>query len=325
MVAGELPPNFSTLSQGSGPVDIYNNIIQGNLTNDDGGGIRFLMPGNYTMTVYNNLIVDNISTHEGGGIALDDATNVRIYNNTVMKNLTTATATTSDGTPAPAGLSTGLNSDLLQAMLPTGAPTISQPLLFNNIFWDNRAGHWDGANVVGIGGINNLGQHDPNPINYWDIGVSGNFATLQPTYSILSHTANPGVTFTTTQYFVDPGVVSAYDSYIIAVSFRGDAHFVGNTTVAITVPTTIVGDYHLITDTLPGAFNQPYRACPTCTAQTITAPSFDVDNQPRPANAAGGRVMDIGADQVSNVVVLPASEDMTANITQFYMPLMLQH
>ena len=64
------------------------------------------MAGNFPMNVYNNMIVNNVSTHEGGGIALDDAPNVRVFNNTIMKNLTTATAVTSDGRPAPAGLST---------------------------------------------------------------------------------------------------------------------------------------------------------------------------------------------------------------------------
>ena len=43
------------------------------------------------------MIVNNVSTHEGGGVALDDTPNVRIYNNTVMKNMTTATAVTSNG------------------------------------------------------------------------------------------------------------------------------------------------------------------------------------------------------------------------------------
>ena len=88
-------------------MDIHDNMVQANLANDDGGGIRFLMAGNYPINVYNNMIVNNVSTHEGGGIAIDDAPNVRIYNNTIMKNITTATAMTSTGAPAPAGLSTG--------------------------------------------------------------------------------------------------------------------------------------------------------------------------------------------------------------------------
>ncbi len=96
MIAGELPVTAGELSPGSGAVDIYNNQIQANLANDDGGGLRFLMAGGAggvdVMNVYNNMIVNNVSTHEGGGIGLNDAPNVRIFNNTIMKNLTTATA-----------------------------------------------------------------------------------------------------------------------------------------------------------------------------------------------------------------------------------------
>ena len=121
-------------------MDIYNNLIQGNLANDDGGGLRFLMAGNFRFNVYNNMIVNNVSTHEGGGIGINDAPNVRVFNNTIMKNITTATAVTSDGTPAPAGLSSSANSVQLQATLPAGSPAYSNPLVFNNIFWDNRAG-----------------------------------------------------------------------------------------------------------------------------------------------------------------------------------------
>ena len=80
------------------------------------------MAGNFPMNVYNNFIVNNVSTHEGGGMSLNDAPNVRFFNNTVMKNLTTATAVTSNGIPAPAGLSTSQNSALLQATLPGGSP-----------------------------------------------------------------------------------------------------------------------------------------------------------------------------------------------------------
>ena len=141
MIAGELPANTATLSPGSGPVDIYNNLIQANLSNDDGGGLRFLMAGNFPMNVYNNFIVNNVSTHEGGGIALNDAPNVRVYNNTIMKNLTTATAVTSNGAAAPAGLSTSTNSALLQATLPAGSPTLQQPAAVQQHLLGQPGGH----------------------------------------------------------------------------------------------------------------------------------------------------------------------------------------
>ena len=150
MIAGELPATTTALSPGSGPVNIYNNLIQANLSNDDGGGLRFLMAGNFPMNVYNNMIVNNVSTHEGGGVAIDDAPNVRFYNNTVMNNKTTATAITSNGSPAPAGLSTAQNSAQLQATLPGGSPLFSNPLLFNNIFWNNWAGTRNLSTVTGI-------------------------------------------------------------------------------------------------------------------------------------------------------------------------------
>ena len=129
MVAGELPPTPTQLSPGTGPVTIDGNVIQANLANDDGGGIRLLQtsgshvsrtnPG--TISITNNTIANNVSAHEGGGIALDDAAFVNIVDNTVTKNLTTATAVTSNGDAAPAGLSTAANSDLLQARLRNGA------------------------------------------------------------------------------------------------------------------------------------------------------------------------------------------------------------
>ena len=151
MIAGQLPANPATLSPGSGAVNIHHNLIQANLGNDDGGGIRMLMAGDYPINITNNMIVNNISTHEGGGIALDDAPQVRIVNNTIMKNITTSTAATSNGDPAPAGVSTTSNSDQLQATLPAGSPVFSRPVMFNNIFWDNRAGTWTGGGVSGIG------------------------------------------------------------------------------------------------------------------------------------------------------------------------------
>ncbi len=119
---------------------IDGNVILGNLGGDDGGGIRFLNAGTGQMNVFNNMIVDNVSAHEGGGISLNDAPNVRIFNNTVAENVTTATASTSNGSAAAAGLSTSRNSTALQNTLPGGSPLFSNPLLFNNVFWHNRAG-----------------------------------------------------------------------------------------------------------------------------------------------------------------------------------------
>ncbi|MDX6570802.1 MAG: large repetitive protein, partial [Gaiellales bacterium] len=173
-IAGELPANPDTLTQGSGAVDIFDNVVQSNLANDDGGGLRLLMvdgPGARTtapnrINIYNNTLADNISTHEGGGIAMDDASNVTFDNNTVVRNITTATAATSNGQPAPAGLSTSVNSTLEQNRLAIGAPAISRPIMFNNIFWDNRAGSYTPAGIQGIGLAGDNGK-----VRLWDFGI----------------------------------------------------------------------------------------------------------------------------------------------------------
>jgi hypothetical protein len=79
IIAGELATDTAANygepggPQGSGPVDIYNNLIVGNMAEDDGGGLRFLMVGDFLMNVYNNMIANNVSMHDGGGVSLDDA------------------------------------------------------------------------------------------------------------------------------------------------------------------------------------------------------------------------------------------------------------
>ncbi|MEZ4866169.1 MAG: choice-of-anchor D domain-containing protein [Caldilineaceae bacterium] len=285
MIAGELPANTTTLSPGTGPVDIYNNLIQANLGNDDGGGIRFLMAGNFPMNVYNNLIVNNVSTHEGGGISLNDAPNVRVYNNTIMKNLTTATAVTSNGLPAPAGLSTSANSDMLQATLPGGSPTFSNPLLFNNIFWDNRAGTRAGTGVTGL---------DQAGANYWDLGVADAPGLLAPTNSILQVTT--GTTPDGSNSNADPAVVMPYDLSVAFNVWRNNPNFVGAILVAVDLPANLLGNYHL-TD-CPGS---PACDLGAASKSSVNAPADDIDGDARPAGAG----FDSGADEVVSVVNAP--------------------
>jgi hypothetical protein len=278
MIAGQLPADPTALSPGSGEVDIYNNLVQANLSNDDGGGIRFLMVGRHNINVYNNMIVNNISTHEGGGISLNDAPTVRIYNNTIMKNLTTATALTSTGIPAPAGLSTSVNSDQLQATLPGGWPLFSDPLLFNNIFWDNRAGLRSADGVFGLG-IANTG-----PINNWDMGVAGTSFLLSPSNSILQTTLGT-VASATNKVGQDPLVVSQYDASVTFQAWRTNPNFVGAILVAADLPPYLLGNYHLQS-------GSPAIDAGAASKNGVSAPAFDIDNQPRPISA-----YDIGADE----------------------------
>jgi uncharacterized repeat protein (TIGR01451 family) len=294
MIAGQLPTDPSILSPGSGAQSIHDNLIQSNLANDDGGGLRFLMAssdcdGNLTNTtyrpcainVYNNFLVDNVSAHEGGGIALDDAPNVRIYNNTVMKNVTTATAVTSDGSPAPAGLSTGQNSSLLQARLNatyTSPPTFSNPLLFNDIFWDNRAGSRVAGTVVGIGA-----SGDATPINRWDLGTADGTGTLTITDSVIQQDNGVHAFNGSNNDQADPLAVDPYDVSLAFAPWRTNPNFTGAIIVGLDVPPKLLGDYHL-QGVVSSASNQgvPTKAVPTYQGGgTLAAPQTDYDAQIR--------------------------------------------
>jgi hypothetical protein len=252
---------------------------------------------------YNNIIVNNVSTHEGGGVSINDAPLVIFYNNTVMKNMTTATAMTSTGIPAPAGLSTSPNSALLQATLPGSYPTYSNPVLFNNIFWDNRAGSWDGTGVYGLGL-----DGDPGPIHNWDMGVTDPAYYLAPTYSIIqsaqgiSTSAHPS-----NRMNVDPLVRTMYDTSVQVLAWRTNPNFVGVNLVAVDAPPILMGDYHI----------QPL-ASPAVNAGVLTtggfiAPNLDIDGDTRPS--AGG--IEIGADEVGPLsgllVVIPGAAYDVAN------------
>jgi len=291
MIAGQLPANPASLSPGTGPVDIYDNQIQVNMANDDGGGLRFLMAGNFLMNVYNNMIVNNISTHEGGGIGINDAPDVRVYNNTIMKNITTATAVTSDGLPAPAGLATSANSALLQATLPVGAPVFSNPLLFNNIFWDNRAGTRAGACVTGIGAA-----CDPNPtlILNWDLSVADGSGLLSPTNSMLQ-VATGTIPSASNQVGVNPNVIATFDVNVAFTPWRTNPNFVGAILVTVDVPPDLMGDYHLLASST--AVNAG-AGSKTAGAVTVSAPTFDIDGNGRPSS--GG--YEIGADELPGPV-----------------------
>jgi uncharacterized repeat protein (TIGR01451 family) len=292
MIAGQLPTDPALLSPGSGAVSIHENLVQANIANDDGGGIRFLMAGNFPMSVYNNFIVDNVSSHEGGGIALDDAPNVRIFNNTIAKNVTTATATTSNGEPAPAGLSTGRNSTQLQATLPSGSPLFSNPLLFNDIFWDNRAGRRVAGTVVAIGA-----SGDATPIDRWDLGTADASGLLAPTNSIVQQNAGAHpYTTSGTNSSSDPQLVDPFDVSLVFAPWRTNPNFVGAIIVGLDLPPKLLGDYHLRNSASP-AFNlgASSKAIPGYQGGgSLAAPTTDYDGHPRPAR--GG--FDAGADEI---------------------------
>ncbi len=288
MIAGELPPTPTDLSPGTGPVSIDANVIQANLANDDGGGIRLLQAsgsnvgprGLGRISITNDTIVNNISAHEGGGIAIDDALFVDVTDTTVAKNITTATATTSDGTPAAAGLTTAAVSGPLQAWVNSvftgvkkvgatsyrtndylvstrlsadGSPQSSwlgfcRPTLLNDVFVDNRAGSYYGGVVTGIGAGDKIN---------WDVQVVDQAAgatapmTLAPVGTVFD---DPGHTqylsgSSYKQVAANP-FVSPYDVTVSVLALRANPQFRQAAIVTAYLQYDQLGDYHLMsTDT----------------------------------------------------------------------------
>jgi hypothetical protein len=274
MVAGELPADPNRPSPGSGAVTIDANYVQANVANDDGGGIRMLQAGNFPIGVTNNVVASNVSTHEGGGIALDDSVDVRIVNNTVMDNITTATALTSNGRPAPAGLSTTMNSDQLQATLPANAARFSNPKSFNNIFWNNRAGSWNGLYVSGIGAPE---APAGDPLNFWDMGSIDGAGPLTPTSSLLQTTTGTTPS-ATNKVGVNPVVVSEFQTSVTIELSRTFPSFRQAVIVVQHVPGTQFGNYHLTAGSPALDSGVPLRMFGTV---LVMAPRLDIDGDTR--------------------------------------------
>jgi Polysaccharide lyase family 4, domain II len=323
MIAGELPTSTNQLSTGAGQVTIDANEIIANLSNDDGGGLRFLMaagPTNARMTVTNNIIANNVATHEGAGIAIDDTPDVRIVNNTIVKNITTATAMTSDGLPAPAGVSTGANSALLQARLNrlgglARTTKFSNPVLLNNIFWDNRAGTWTAAGVTGVGLTG-----DASPIFKWDVGTTDGSGTPKLFGSLYdSAPTSPlyhgGTGFDATAGGNNPlaptanpaGLRTPYDLKVSVASWRTFPNFRPAAIVTLDLPIRQVADYRLsITRPAPdrvvdGGVGQAANAS-AFSPTTVVAATTDIDDGTRP----GGQRHDVGADEFASAASITA-------------------
>jgi len=222
-----------------------------------------------SVAITNNIIVNNVAGWDGAGISLEDALNVSIVNNTISSNDSLATSgvlTQSIGTPqasAPAGsctqtgpsgpntascpqsagVTTEGNSPVLTTTFtgltitcPTGQTNctgFSNPLLKNNLIWQNRS-FYIGVGNLGQGSLNqqNLvslfnaftGTNAPvqtasgqctSGVSYWDVGVRGDTGpsnhgsgfSLNPTYSLLD---DPGDYSTGNNLGANPDIASQY-------------------------------------------------------------------------------------------------------------------
>jgi hypothetical protein len=215
--------------------------------------------------VTNNIIVNNVAGWDGAGISLQDSLDVSIINNTISSNDSLASSgvlTQSIGTPeasAPAGncvnaagttscpqsagVTSTQNSSLMTTSLtgltitcPFGTAypckAISNPLLMNNVIWQNRtfiigvgnlgAGTlnqqklvslFDGLSPTTAAPVQTAAGQCTTGVSYWDIGVRGDTGptnhtggTLNPTYNLLTSVTG----YPTTNHAIAPGFVSQY-------------------------------------------------------------------------------------------------------------------
>ena len=206
----------------------------------------------YSVNVTNNIIVNNVAGWDGAGISLHDSLKVNIVNNTIASNDSLASSGTlfqtfrRDLTSAPppnsiagvcdnsnaqgcsasqrqaAGISIAPNSSNLTSSFagltincPTDHPNckaISNPVLYNNVLWQNRSFHIElggtpdplfGQNIVTL--VPTLNQtatgQCANGAFYWDLGIRGDVFnvnsgaghqsgfTLNPLHSVLTSTS----------------------------------------------------------------------------------------------------------------------------------------
>jgi hypothetical protein len=306
-------PLAGQLTAGSGTVTIDGNLISGNLAGaGDGGGIRFesingqdvqASPndrgGWHYLNVFNNIIVNNITGLAGGGMSLQDAAAVRMINNTIAHNDSTATAgeafapdSPNLSTPQPAGIVSRVHSNALQQAFGASTfETFADPeLFFNNIIWQNRSFYWelDDEGDFGLIPRINLGE----PVVYADLGVLGTNGMLHPQSSILTDTTGYG----TSNISADPLFINDY--------FNGSRSSVVPSNTAIQTapafdeggnfidvqfgPLTLTGDYHI-------SPNSPAIDAVTWSVVTDFAElAVDFDEGPRPEAA---HEVDIGADE----------------------------
>ena len=210
----------SLLGNGTGDdIVVERNTIEFNNSDDDGGGIFLLRPLEDTVLLQNNFINNNLAQDFGGGIALDDAADAFIINNTVAYNVSTSTAEDADrsscfpgGAPPPGqpALQLPARRRHRQRAPQRGAvhagdgSTFSDPVMFNNIIYQNEAYFWGATTEAGapVDGVVLAGVIDLEVV---DGGVPGN--CLDPRESILTVDYGPDdADCTTTHASNDVGV-----------------------------------------------------------------------------------------------------------------------
>lgn len=131
-IAAQLTPLGGTV-QGTGDVAVNANLFQGNQAGAGSGGavsIARTLPGD-DVVLANNMVINNVTGYAGAVALSGNTGNVRLVNNTVASNVSTATTRQAFGV----ALGAPSNPQIAGVALLDGAA----PTLLNNILWGNRS------------------------------------------------------------------------------------------------------------------------------------------------------------------------------------------
>jgi hypothetical protein len=332
---------------------ISQNLIQGNKSGDDGGGIRTsrfngLDVSNnsadpdrwFKIDIFNNIIVNNSSADHGGGLSFDDTVSLRVVGNTIARNDCTSTGSVAFGGPCTensplgqrcptheatgglvssvpqvAGIASFAQSTLLyDALTGPGSYCASNPsdvrcsafpnpVLMDNIVWQNRSFFWDSTANNNLGDLvladSASASGPPLPGGYWDFAVYGVTGTLSPTFSMLTNGIG-AIPSSTNIIGEDPRFLGSceppyappQDAAMVGSCFNvyqstSKGSGFGNYVVATFTPNGVQGNYHIN----PNNPN-PSPAIAAGSGLLYSLQSNDFDGDPRMAP------VDIGADQV---------------------------
>jgi polysaccharide lyase family 4-like protein len=331
------PSVYNCLGAGTGTVNVDRNLIQSNYSGDDGGGLFILDALTAEINVRNNMIVNNGASDLGGAITLDDASNVRLVNNTIANNVSTASSENSAiGVPRSAGLASESNDPIFQASLPAGSPQFSNPTaLFNNIFWNNQAytlsQFGPGATLINQGFID-FEIHDPSSSSRiysnarYNLFTNGNVEQANATFANMPGGGAPTTGFPTNVanrgniVGVNPLFITPFTNELTVTGSRLDPQAAAVTITGADPPVGLTGDYHLQTslasNQVSGAVDRgvhcsnaavPPPTNPTiaCTGTgVVTAPTganadIDGDTRPQLRSLRVRTRWDFGADEVA--------------------------